>query len=729
MEYLVAIELLPHARLQTISLPASLSMELNILRGLLLSRMQYHNDAARVLYDAMPAAISCWGLTSFQIGIVAAESANCYNMLRKEDIANTIATRCLAARNTPELVSRQDWFYLSLYLVDSLIGSGRYAEAESTLEHLISQPRVTPTIHMMGCLRLSKVRRRIAAENGTVSSRHFLHEGLALFSQVPVALREEYLEEVACSLSAPTTEHESIEAQETLMGHVNDLLDQTGLAESPAQKRYTQAQLEFKQHTLRQEDSAIIPGHGGHQAETTAAVGTEGPGHARPGSPSDIDVMATPITTRRVFSVPYGRDEHFIKRPDVEIRAKFPDHGSRVNIYSIHGKPGIGKTAFVTDFAYTVRDSHSAVIWVKDAPTDEIFDYLSSVAIQLGLTTPMRRGQALEQLFNFFQHPEIVDPERPWLMVFDGIEDEQVLREFWPGGCFGTIIVITRESPSFFTDRSMDWISYIELGKLNSRDATILAFNHISVLEYMSELVLGAHDLQQHDAKDLESLVDLLEYHPAAIKAAASLISRLGITIQDFISKFNKTGESYLGPSEITEIHRQPNHNLDLITIWLMEPHRSKSLMNVIALLSRFDIDETLLCPDHSLIRSDRYPQTVKDFEMMRDQLLESTLIWRKGRRRRLCTSTAVQAIFRGTMSLTVYPDVCCRALLLLADSWPCKFEDSLLINFTLPVHSSCSGLWHHACSLSKQFEWVSGRFIPFVEAVHILECLLHISK
>ncbi|KAL2677089.1 hypothetical protein Neosp_010856 [[Neocosmospora] mangrovei] len=433
MEYLVAIELLPYARLRTISLPESLivSMELNILRGLLLSRIQYHDEAATVLHATFPAAISHWGLTSFQVGIIAAESANCYNMLRKEDVASTIATRCLAARNTPELVSRQDWYYLSLYLADSLIGSGRYAEARSALEELVSKRLITPTINMMGHLRLSKIRRRVSVESGATEFYHSLREGLRLFCQVPSALREEYLEEAACSLSAAVaTTQGSLEAQETLVVAVGEVLGKTRLGESPAKKRYTQAQLDFRHHILQQDNN-----------------------------PSASEEKAkTPIATRTVFSVPHERNHDFVKIPqvaDILYPTALEDY---FDVYAIYGGAGVGKTSFATEFAYRVQLVYSVVLWVKDAPVDEIRDYLSSVATQLGFvdadsSIPIHPDESLEQMFKWFTHPDHLNFKGPWLIVFDGIENKQVLRRFWPtGGQFGTVFVMSREKPSFLSE-------------------------------------------------------------------------------------------------------------------------------------------------------------------------------------------------------------------------------------------------------------------------------------
>lgn len=722
MEYLVAIELLPHAQLRAIPLPESLrvSTELNLLRGLLLSRMQHYDEASKVLKNTMPAAISYWGITSFQIGIVAAESANCYNMLREEDVANTIATRCLAARSTPELIGRQDWFYLSLYLADSLIGSGRYSEAESALEHLISQPPITPTIHMMGCLRLSKIRRRVPGENGTAESHRCLHEALGLFDQVPKALREEYLEETACTLEATmATTQGSLEAQEALMNGVNDLLDQTSLAESPAQKRYAQVQLQFKHNALRQENDTIVSGHGFSRARSPSSEAIR---QTRSDSSSITDDMTTSTPSPNVFSVPYERDKNYIVVPELESVLKISPPSGGMGVSSIYGDVGVGKTALATEAVYRTRFIFNAVIWIRDAPLDEIFNYLSSVAGQLGLKNAV-------QMYQWFATPGKFGFPGRWLMVFDGIESEEVIRQLWPTrGRNGTVLTVSRGKPSYLKDLASGMPRYTKLRPLNLTDAMILAWGFLND----SAKATVAVNLSKPDAstprsllKREYSLAELLEGHPAAIKQAASLISRRDMGIGDFLAGYKKAQASISNVPMGMFPHQ--NHNVHLITIWLLNPGDGGPLMNVLSLLDASAVPESLLWPNASFTRPDGYPQSISEFEKMRNELLESSLICREGTQQSLWTHQAMQAIFRERMDRPSFNRAYYRCLLLLAHAWPCEYENQLFINDISP-HAECSKLWPHVDILLWGPQWPSPYVLSAHEATQILKVLLDIS-
>ncbi|RTE83764.1 hypothetical protein BHE90_001717 [Fusarium euwallaceae] len=738
MEYLVAIELLPHSQLQTISPTESLSVELRILRGLLLSRKQYYKEATKVLFDTLPAAIRHWGVTSFQVGIAAAESANVYNMLRKEEVANTIARRCIAVRNTPELTSRQDWFYLNFCLVDSLIGRGDYAEAERTLRHVMSRPSIPREIHMMGCLRLSKIGRRAPEQRGAdLKSHHPLKEGIGHFRQVSSTLREEYLEEVACSLSVRETNKETLEAQETLVVAVNEALGETGLRESLAKNRYTQAQLDFKQSLLQQENNT---GVSGEKVSRTVSVTSSGRTSQEKLEFSTLGHTKTPIATRTVFSVPYERNHDFVKIPHatkILHPVAFEDY---FDLYVIYGGEGAGRTSFATDFAYRVQHVYSVVLWVRDAPVDEIRDYLSSVAAQLELVDadsgiPIHPDEALEGMFKWFTHPNNVDFRGPWLIVFDGIDDEQVLRRLWPTeGQFGTVFIMSRERPSFLSHWANVSPLYIELGRLNPREAMESTSHHELVPGYpepppsLETLITTAGQGSREDAL---TLLELLDHQTLAVQKAASLISRDHMHIHAFISAYQRVQASRFNSHSRYEILRYSSrHSLPLITIWFMGPCDGESLMNVISLLSHREIDESFLLPSKPFTRRDNYPQDALTFQIQRDELAESSLIESHGENRKLDTSTIVQAIFREQMEPSAFNHAYCRALYLLSQAWPCKFEDHILVSYTYTHsnHTKCSDLWPQALSLKDQPCRLALKHLSLQEAATISQAFLDIS-
>ncbi|KAH7270968.1 hypothetical protein B0J15DRAFT_590963 [Fusarium solani] len=252
MEYLVAVDILSTQQLSQVHRPVPMPLELDILCGLLLARKGAYLDAHNSLKAAMPSAIQTWGATSLQVGIMAAESANCCNVVRSEALAERIAGRFLELRTTQELSTRRDWFYLRVALIDSHIGQAKYQEADRELAGVLEHSYTPDTIRMMSCLRLAKVRRRME-RGGREAFRASapLQAGAALLKQAPKVLQREFLEETACNLAAiPEAERKEAPEPTELIKNVDEFIQEseTGL-QTPSMAWYKKLWRDFKPNT------------------------------------------------------------------------------------------------------------------------------------------------------------------------------------------------------------------------------------------------------------------------------------------------------------------------------------------------------------------------------------------------------------------------------------------------------------------------------------------------
>ncbi|RSM02297.1 hypothetical protein CDV31_010946 [Fusarium ambrosium] len=228
MEYLVAVDILSAQQLTEIHRPVAMPLDMEILHGFFLARKGANLEALDILKAAMPSAIQTWGGTSLQVGIVAAESANCCNAVRSEPLAERIASRFLDLRTTQELSRRPDWFYLRIALIDSHIGQAKYQEASLELERVLENPYTPNTIRMISCLRLAKVRRRLE-RGGKEAFRPSapLQTGAALLKQAPKVLQQEFLEEMACNLAIiPEAERNRASEPTELVENINEILEE-----------------------------------------------------------------------------------------------------------------------------------------------------------------------------------------------------------------------------------------------------------------------------------------------------------------------------------------------------------------------------------------------------------------------------------------------------------------------------------------------------------------------
>ncbi|SCV33724.1 uncharacterized protein FFB14_04659 [Fusarium fujikuroi] len=202
MEYLAATSFGSRTQIDMIGKPSLVTVDTIALQGLLLSRRNQCNDTVELLNSAMGAVASQYGPCSMHLGIVTAQLANCHNILRQEEKAESCVRTTLLAQDGWSLSTRRDGVYLRLALADSLIGRAMYNEAVPVLDSIIGNTDISATFRMISALRLAKSRRRMRQDTQRAFEENSpLWMGLTLLSHVPAVISMEYVEELACNIS------------------------------------------------------------------------------------------------------------------------------------------------------------------------------------------------------------------------------------------------------------------------------------------------------------------------------------------------------------------------------------------------------------------------------------------------------------------------------------------------------------------------------------------------
>ncbi|KAF4432635.1 hypothetical protein FACUT_8323 [Fusarium acutatum] len=314
MEYLAATSFCSRMQINSIGKPSFVTVDTIALKGLLLSRRKQHKDGAECLGSTMGAITSQYGPCSMQLGIVTAELANCYNILRKEEKAESCVRTTLDAREGRCLSTRRDGVYLRLALADSLIGRARYNEAVLVLESIIGSPDISATFRMMSVLRLARSRRRMHKDTQRAFEENSpLWTGLPLLSHVSGVLTIEYIEELACNISEiPKQQLRSSKRSQELIEAVDSVMCGSNyLAESPCWEWYTKVQQDYlgeitkdtKKNKGKQKDD-------GTQTEAGNGLGTpisaHAPVHPSPGAHDDMSDDKGPWAEKLVLTFDGG---------------------------------------------------------------------------------------------------------------------------------------------------------------------------------------------------------------------------------------------------------------------------------------------------------------------------------------------------------------------------------------------------------------------------------------
>ncbi|KIL85348.1 nb-arc and tpr domain protein [Fusarium avenaceum] len=720
MEYLISVILLSEEQLSLISLPTSLSGELAIIYGLLLSRKGLHSAAIRVLFDNLPITITAYGQGSLEVGIVAAECANCYNTLRQENIANIIATRFLALRTSPYLSNRQDWFFLSLSRIDSLIGTGEYHQADLGLQTVMAKPSIPTSIYTMSCLRLSKIRRRTA---GTLNPKAIpgavfhLQTGIKLFAQVPTVLQDEILEEVACELATKHCFDQEIQQAESLMKTVNNHLSTMTINTTPAQLRYEKTQFSVKERILHEKDVPRISPK--EQRQATSVHGQNTFPH------TTLANISTPTGegTRKVFMVPHQRHPKFVSRVEVTRITELLTRPRMPNICLIYGEAGIGKSAIATEVVYSCHQDFDVIIWVESGSTSEVNCRLHSIATGLGIDgladSSDGHARARECMIDWLKQPFTTNrfSSKPveYLIVFDGFGNEEALKPFWPSNSTPCSVLVTARNnislPHIYNRYTNP--HEIKVGFLSSPQATQL-------LDYS----FGSWSDEVG-----ESRPPIFEDHPLTILKAVQAIRSKRVSAwhieDDFKDKLNSSLDH-------EDFKSQLNHSKSLIMLWFFDfaSQKAKDLIEVISFFEQSGTPETLLSSS-TLPRSasSELLMAVDELELARDELLEFSLIWKNHETDSLATSPNIGSLIRDNMSQNRFEFVYAALLSQLYYVWPCTFDHATHVDdFAIEHSGSCSLLWPQVRELKRRSQSIATLKLSSKTSIECIRILLDIS-
>ncbi|KAF2188843.1 hypothetical protein K469DRAFT_684144 [Zopfia rhizophila CBS 207.26] len=131
---------------------------------------------------------------SFDQGLVTAELARCYNLLRKERTAKTLTEKAIIDRYKTNSTLRPDWNYIRMAHADSLIGLAEYNQAADVLREVLGSRSASETVRMSALLRYSKVQRRLRkGGKGLLRYDGSLRQGANLLHIVPTAQKADYI--------------------------------------------------------------------------------------------------------------------------------------------------------------------------------------------------------------------------------------------------------------------------------------------------------------------------------------------------------------------------------------------------------------------------------------------------------------------------------------------------------------------------------------------------------
>jgi hypothetical protein len=369
--------------------------------------------------------------------------------------------------------------------------------------------------------------------------------------------------------------------------------------------------------------------------------------------------------------------------------------------FAIYGLGGMGKTQVAAQFVATHRNEFDAIFWVHADHISKLSQDFKTIATTLGLISEdsvdandlvfMREivkrwlVRPLKDLADDYRD----DPEKAtWLLVFDGVEDPDILNEFWPYDGPGSVLITSR-SP-------FSWTSSLPLRPFTSDEATGFLLK-LTGIEASAEARKAVIEVSQR-----------LGGLPLALTQMAGIILHKQLSFDGFLDSYNerRSQQELLQLSAGELITKPAGYEHTVASVWAFENlSHGQGLLNVVSMLDPDGIPESLLTSQPSTIDLQFFPQSLEDYKLARNELLECSLVTGNKPDRKLFIHRLVQDVARARMTQADFRATFMTCVKLISSIWP--FE-AFTWRHGVARWTSCEDLFPHVSRLKDLFPQVA---------------------
>ncbi|KAG4437548.1 hypothetical protein IFR05_006982 [Cadophora sp. M221] len=413
-----------------------------------------------------------------------------------------------------------------------------------------------------------------------------------------------------------------------------------------------------------------------------------------------------PITSLQYEPNPIfsGRQEE-LKRIETFLS---PGSDQSFRAYSIYGRRGVGKTSLALQFAHACAGdaTYDAIFWIQCETSVAIRESFAKVAEALDMPVSQSYNLHEENLMAVKTWLKLT--KRTWLLIFDNVESEKVLRPYWPTGASGAVLITSRSYFNFIKDISRQGQTVKPLDPKQSWELLLdLLGDHWKELNIKRQL-------PDSEIAAAKSMIMQLEGLPLAIEQTATLIKDETIGGRTIARTYEAFKDRIRSLPERLSISRSVSEK-SLDTLWDITfkglSRNARSLIGVLAWLSPDAIpiqlfqpkDASILCGQLAFCKSGS-PQLLHNsatsspgLDKAISELQEKKLV--KYHNEILSIHRVVQEAVN-FQSVEDLQESFNAAANLVADQFPKRF----IIGTMYQDWSTCKQYISHVASLSKRF-------------------------
>ena len=234
--------------------------------------------------------------------------------------------------------------------------------------------------------------------------------------------------------------------------------------------------------------------------------------------------------------VPLPRNPFFTGREEILEALHTQLHVEQVvaltQSYAIRGLGGIGKTQIALEYAYRHALKYSAIFWIDAETIEHVMSSLLRIAELLQL--PERQDADQQRIVAAVQR--WLSTHSQWLLIWDNVEDLELLQRLLPSTRQGAILVTTRHQALGTLARGM------ELAPMGREEGMLFVLRRAKVLEpeptseWMHQLAVS----MPAEYAAAEKLVAAMEGVPLALDQAGAYIEETGCSVSTYLQRYEQ---------------------------------------------------------------------------------------------------------------------------------------------------------------------------------------------
>jgi hypothetical protein len=379
---------------------------------------------------------------------------------------------------------------------------------------------------------------------------------------------------------------------------------------------------------------------------------------------------------------------------------------SHLRMFALCGPGGMGKSQVAAEFVYRSNESllFDAIIWISADEPAKLSRSFDQAAISLGLVEAesmesrdhiLTRDAVLGWLANpiksYKQRENAQSNEATWLLVFDNVNDLEMLDEHWPAYGSGSILITSRDP------------LVKSYGYSLKRGLSMPPFNTSEGEKLLIKLT-GRRKLSSEEQASATAIVEVLGGLPLAIVQMAGIITRQDLTFSEFLLRYRKErshAELFslkLGPSKA-----RVGYEHTIASVWALEhlDEGSQALLQAMSLLDPDSIPEYILEENPAASTWPGYPLTSAEYQNARTELIQRSLVIRQKDKKTLNIHRLIQDAVRARMTDDEFSKAISSMLSFVSAVWP--YEQ---FSFGNEIYrwARCQELFPHILKLQSLF-------------------------